>query len=131
MYNRMKILLTGATGYIGRRLLPVLLQAGHTVVCAVRDTGRIDLKKYKPEQVTLVEADLLRPETLSSLPKDIDVAYYLVHSMTGEEFGEKESQSAINFVAYLDTTRARQLIYLGGIINSASLSPHLESRKAV
>ncbi len=127
----MKILLTGATGYIGRRLLPVLLDKGYTVVCAVRDAGRIDLKKYKPEQVALVEADLLQPETLAKLPKDIDAAYYLVHSMAGESFGEKEKQSAENFVHYLDSTTARQLIYLGGIINSKELSPHLESRKAV
>lgn len=127
----MKILLTGATGYIGRRLLPVLLEKGHVVICAVRDTDRLDLKKYRPEQVSLVQADLEKPETLDNLPKDIDAAYYLVHSMTGESFGEKEKQSAENFIHYLDSTTARQLIYLGGIINSKDLSPHLESRKAV
>src|ERR1700761_5905375 len=98
----MKILLTGATGYIGRRLLPVLLEKGHTVICAVRDSGRLDLKKYKPEQVSLVSADLVHAESLSQLPKDIDAAYYLVHSMTGEGFAEKEKQSAQNFVQYLN-----------------------------
>ncbi|WDF54437.1 SDR family oxidoreductase [Mucilaginibacter sp. KACC 22063] len=124
----MRILLTGATGYIGHRLLPVLLDEGHTVICAVRDKGRLDLKKYKPEQVQLAEADLLNADSLNNLPKDIDAAYYLVHSMTGAGFSDKEKQSAENFVKYLDTTSAKQLIYLGGIVNSQQLSAHLQSR---
>ena len=70
----MKILLTGATGYIGRRLLPALLDKGHDVVCMVRDKDRLDIKKYKPNQVTVVEADLSKPSTLKHLPKDIDAA---------------------------------------------------------
>lgn len=127
----MKILLTGATGYIGKRILPVLLQEGHEVVCAVRDSDRVDLKKYKPEQVTLVECDLLSPESLRKLPIDIEAAYYLVHSMTGKEFAMHEKDSAENFVKYANTTRARQLIYLGGIVNSEVLSAHLSSRKQV
>lgn len=127
----MKILLTGATGYIGKRLLPVLLQHGHEVVCAVRDSGRVDLKKFKPEKVKLIECDLLDPESLKKLPLDIGAAYYLVHSMTGKDFEEQEKDSAKHFVKYLDTTQARQLIYLGGIINSEVLSAHLSSRKLV
>lgn len=127
----MKVLLTGATGYIGRRLLPVLLEQGHTVVCAVRDSARLDLKKYKPNQVILAEADLTKADSLNNLPKDIDAAYYLVHSMTGEGFGETERKSAGNFVAYLDTTTAHQLIFLGGITNSKQLSEHLKSRQEV
>jgi len=127
----MKILLTGATGYIGRRLLPVLLEHGHHVVCAVRDSSRLELKKYKPDQVSLIETDLLRAASLENLPKDIEVAYFLVHSMSGREFEEKEKQSAENFVHYLNGTSAMQCIYLGGITNSTELSPHLASRKAV
>ncbi|MFD2872322.1 SDR family oxidoreductase [Mucilaginibacter ximonensis] len=127
----MKIILTGGTGYIGKRLLPVLLQQGHRVVCAVRDKQRVDLKKYQARQVELVECDLLMPDTLNALPKDIDAAYYLVHSMTGEDFENQEKISAENFIKYLDKTTARQLIYLGGIVNSKELSPHLQSRKTV
>ncbi|HTK21771.1 MAG TPA: SDR family oxidoreductase [Mucilaginibacter sp.] len=127
----MRILLTGATGYIGKRLLPVLLQEGHEVLCAVRDSSRVDLKKFKPEKVKLIEFDLLDIESLKKLPLDIDMAYYLVHSMTGRDFEEQEKKSAENFVRYLDTTQARQLIYLGGIINSKVLSAHLSSRKQV
>lgn len=129
----MKILLTGATGYIGRRLLPVLLEKGHDVVCMVRDKDRLDIKKYKSEQVTVVEADLLKPVSLKHLSKDIDAAYYLVHSMdmAGGDFSIEEKRSATHFVHYLDTTQAAQIIYLGGIANETQLSKHLESRKAV
>ena len=59
----MKILLTGSTGYIGKRILPALLEKGHEVVCMVRDKDRLDIKKYKPGQVTVVEADLAKPWT--------------------------------------------------------------------
>jgi uncharacterized protein YbjT (DUF2867 family) len=129
----MKILLTGATGYIGKRLLPVMLEAGHNVVCAVRDKARLDIKKYKPELVTIVEADLQKKETLDQLPKDIDAAYYLVHSMSmsGGDFSKEEKLSAENFVAYADSTTAKQIIYMGGIVNEDKLSKHLASRKAV
>lgn len=127
----MKIILTGATGYIGKRLLPVLLQQGHHVLCAVRDKARLGLEKYESGQVKFVECDLLNSDTMSKLPLDIDAAYYLVHSMTGEDFENREKLSAENFVNYLDRTTARQLIYLGGIINSVELSPHLSSRKTV
>ena len=67
----MKILLTGATGYIGRRLLPALLDKGHDVVCVVRDKGRLDIKRYKPDQVIVVEAEsrarLRRPKGASTV----------------------------------------------------------------
>jgi len=128
----MKILLTGATGYIGRRLIPVLLEMGHHLVCLVRDKSRLDISNFKPGQVEVLEADLLRPKTLDSLPRDIDAAYYLVHSMSsGSDFSKSELLSAQNFVFFLDGTSAHQLIYLSGITNEKKLSKHLESRKAV
>ncbi|KLT67322.1 SDR family oxidoreductase [Pedobacter sp. BMA] len=128
----MKILLTGATGYIGKRLLPVLLEMGHHVTCVVRDKGRLDIKAFKAEMVDIVEADLMKPETLHNVPSDIDAAYYLVHSMSKKgNFSDTELKSARNFIAFLDTTKAAQLIYLSGIINEKELSKHLESRKAV
>jgi len=84
----MKILLTGATGYIGRRLLSVLLERGHTVVCAVRDSGRLDLKKYKPDQVTLVETDLLQADlvVLATGYKGID---HQVGTLFGADVAER------------------------------------------
>ncbi|SDC22524.1 SDR family oxidoreductase [Pedobacter soli] len=128
----MKILLTGATGYIGRRLMPVLVEMGHHLVCLIRDQARLDISAFKPGQVEVVEADLLKGESLDLLPPDIDAAYYLVHSMSsGSDFSDSELRSARNFVSYLDQTSASQLIYLSGIINEKKLSRHLQSRKAV
>lgn len=128
----MKILLTGATGYIGRRLLPALLEMGHEVICAVRDRARLDISAFKSAKIQIIEADLMIPETLKKLPKDIGAAYYLVHSMSNSgDFSETELRSAENFISYLNTTQTKQLIYLSGIINKKELSKHLSSRKAV
>ena len=133
----MKILLTGATGYIGQRLLPLLAAAGHEVVCLVRDPRRFALPDTLPDalraQVSVAKGDLLRPRTLAGLPTDLDAAYYLVHSMSGgnHDFFQDEQQSAQHFTQYLDTTTARQVVYLSGIANDAGLSVHLRSRFAV
>ena len=77
----MKILLTGSTGYIGKRLLPVLVEAGHDVVCCVRDEKRFNPPASIREKISVIEADLLNENSLKNIPKDIDGAYYLVHSM--------------------------------------------------
>src|SRR5688572_23230359 len=99
----MKILLTGANGYIGKRLLPLLLEANHDVICLVRDPRRFELEADLKEKVTLVKADLLDAQTLKNLPLDIDAAYYLVHSMGSgkEDFYIAEASSAENFTNYL------------------------------
>ena len=73
----MKILVTGATGYIGKRLIPILINEGHHVVCAVRDKLRADKTYIDDENITIIEADFLKFETLKNIPKDIYVAYYL------------------------------------------------------
>lgn len=130
----MKILLTGATGYIAQRLLPVLMAQGHEVICLVRNSRRFDTGKFTgiiPPKI--LEADLLIPESLTSgIPKDIDAAYYLVHSMSASgEFTSLEEQAARNFTEAIGKTKAQQVIYLSGIINDSKLSPHLASRKNV
>lgn len=132
----MKILLTGSTGYIGRRLLPVLVNAGNRVVCAVRDKRRFDWDDFDQEflqYVDVIEADLENAESLSHLPTDIDAAYYLVHSLSTSfsGFSSRESDTARNFASYLKDTSAGQLIYLSGIANDDDLSEHLQSRKDV
>ena len=128
----MKILLTGASGYIGRRLIPVLLENGHEIVCAVRDKSRFDIGKYNDKTITVIEADLLANHTIQNIPNDIDVAYYLVHSMSGrEDFAVLEKRSATAFVERIAQTNCKQIIYLTGIINDNDLSKHLLSRKAV
>ncbi|MGF1924109.1 MAG: SDR family oxidoreductase [Bacteroidia bacterium] len=129
----MKILLTGANGYIGTRLLPILLEEGHDVVCMVRDERRFAFESDFGDQVKIVTGDLLKAETLASIPEDIDAAYYLVHSMSGsgQDFAELELKSAQNFVNAIQKTRCKQLIYLTGIANDEQLSKHLNSRLAV
>ncbi|MCX8490834.1 MAG: NAD(P)H-binding protein, partial [Cyclobacteriaceae bacterium] len=132
----MKILLTGSTGYIGRRLLPVLVEAGHHVVCLVRSQLRFDWDDFTEDflkHVSVIEVDLTDASTFMSVPKDIDAAYYLVHSMSSSNpnFTEMEATSAANFVALVNTTAAKQIIYLSGIVNDTDLSAHLLSRKNV
>ena len=129
----MKILLTGANGYIGMRLLPPLLQAGHQVVCAVRNKARLSLDEDTLKKVEVIEADFLEDPKPGIIPADIDAAYYLIHSMTSSttDFDKKEARSARNFNLYMAQTGVKQVIYLGGIVNDAKLSRHLSSRKNV
>ena len=95
----MKILLTGANGYIGLRLLPELLEKGHEVVCCVRDTNRIPLDPETRKRVTLYEVDFLKEVDTTNFPKDIDAAYYLIHSMSAStsDFDELEAKAARKF----------------------------------
>ncbi len=129
----MKILLTGATGYIGKRLLPILVEQGHEVICGVRDKNRFYCPIELRKNVTVVEVDFLEPETMEAIPTDVEVAYYLIHSMSGEDtnYDELESISAENFVSRMNLTKVKQVIYLSGIVNDSSLSKHLTSRKKV
>ncbi len=128
-----KILLTGANGYIGKRILPVLAEQGHEIFCLVRDKKRLLLNENLHKKVTVVEADLLDSESLNKLPVEFDVAYYLVHSMTtsSDKFYDLEKKAAEHFVGFIKKTSCKQIIYLGGISTDKKLSKHLESRKNV
>jgi uncharacterized protein YbjT (DUF2867 family) len=129
----MKILLTGANGYIGMRVLPLLLDQGHQVVCAVRSADRLSVDKETKERIDIIEMDLLDEVKPNLIPKDIDVAYYLVHSMSSStsDFSEKEQITANHFNTYMKETQVKQVIFLSGIVNEDNLSKHLESRKNV
>jgi uncharacterized protein YbjT (DUF2867 family) len=132
----MKILLTGSTGYIGRRLLPVLLADGHEIVCLIRDKRRFDWADFSEQELRhlhVVEGDLTQPSSLREVPVDFDAAYYLVHSMSSgsSNFATLESDSAHSFVDLIHRSQARQVIYLSGIVNDVHLSHHLESRRQV
>jgi uncharacterized protein YbjT (DUF2867 family) len=128
----MKILLTGATGYIGKRLLPILIENGHDVICCVRDKSRFNPPKSIIEKIKIIEIDLLEKESLDKIPKDIDGAYYLVHSMAASsEYQKLEQESAINFRNAINKTNAKHVVYLSGIVNESKLSDHLSSRKTV
>lgn len=129
----MKILVTGATGYIGKRLIPLLINQEHQVICAVRDKLRADENYLKEDLIEIVEVDFLKPETLNNIPEDIDVAYYLIHSMSNssKNFESLEETCAKNFKTYIETTNVKQVIYLSGITNEEELSKHLRSRQNV
>lgn len=128
----MKILLTGATGYIGKRLLPLLLDHGNEVICCVRDKNRFCFPEKFKDKIQVIEVDFLDPDSLENIPDDIDVAYYLIHSMSGaSNYDQMESISAHYFIEKINRTSAKQIIYLSGIVNDTSLSKHLSSRKAV
>ncbi|WP_445381471.1 SDR family oxidoreductase [Robiginitalea sp. IMCC43444] len=129
----MKILLTGANGYIGMRLLPQLLDEGHEIVCAVRDEKRLSIDAETRSQISVVEVDFLKEPEKGRIPEDIDAAYYLIHSMSSStsDFDEQEARAAENFNAYMEWVRPEQVIYLSGIVNEEKLSKHLKSRKNV
>ncbi len=129
----MKILVTGATGYIGKRLIPLLLNDGHTVICPVRDKKRAENYYKNQKKISLIEADFLNLDSLSKIPKDIDIAYYLIHSMSNsaKEFHLLEEKCAFNFKRFAEATTIKQVIYLSGITNDTKLSKHLLSRKNV
>ncbi|MDG1572134.1 SDR family oxidoreductase [Robiginitalea sp. M366] len=129
----MKILLTGANGYIGMRLLPQLLQMGHEVVCAVRDETRLSVDAETRKRIEVVEVDFLQPPQPGLLPADVEVVYYLIHSMSASttDFDAREARAAEHFLGYMEEVRPRQVIYLSGIVNDQELSKHLRSRKHV
>ena len=116
----------------GQGLFPILLEKGHDIVCLVRDKRRFHEQSDYSDKVTLLQGDLLKKESIEAFPKDIEAAYYLVHSMSqNEDFAKLEAESAQNFVDALDKTQSRQAIFLSGITNDGNLSKHLQSRRHV
>ena len=125
----MKILVTGATGYIGGRLIPRLLERGHEVRVLVRDRRRLAERPWAAS-IDIRVGDLLDTSTLEGLLEDVDVALYLVHSMdAGAEFESRDRTAAGNFVGALSP--GTRVIYLGGLLPPESASGHLRSRGEV
>lgn len=128
----MKILLTGASGYIGKRLLPLLVENGHDVICCVRDVKRFTVPDSLKSKSEVIQIDLLNRDSLESIPNDIDGAFYLVHSMSSSsDYHKQEQESAVNFREAISKTNVRHVVYLSGIVNESTLSEHLTSRKNV
>lgn len=129
----MKILLTGSNGYVGRRLLPELLNLNHEIVCCVRDKNRLGLDENTLSKISIWEVDFLDDPQLENLPANIDIAYYLIHSMSAstDSFDVLEANAALHFNQYMEAIKVKQVIYLSGIVNESVLSKHLQSRSDV
>lgn len=123
-----RILLTGATGYVGGKLLPELLARGFRVRCLARDPAKL---RGLAEGAEAVKGDVLDPMSLMTALDEIDVAYYLVHSMeAGGDFEAMERLAAENFARAAKESKVGRVVYLGGLAHGDDLSPHLASRQA-
>lgn len=128
-----KVLVTGANGFVGKRLILHLLELGHDIYALCRIGGTRVFDEEKP-RLNYIWGDLRNPQTLQRIPQDIDAAYYLVHSMSEmvTNLAEDERAVAEHFLQGVKNTRIKQIIYLGGIIEDENrLSPHLQSRLLV
>ena len=126
-----KILVTGSTGYIGKRLVHQLLEQGDEVYALSRIKG---IEPRVSGSFHILYGDLRDPERMAAFPKEIDAAYYLVHSMGHfvENLREEEEAIAKNFISAIEKTNCKQILFLGGIVeNEKELSAHLRSRLAV
>lgn len=123
----MRILLTGANGYIGRRLKYALLQKGDTTIrLMVRNLQ--SLSTTAKEKCEFVTADVMKPDTLDDALRDVDVAYYLIHGLTHSNFRDLDRQSAQNFLDACIRQNVKKIIYLGGLGDKQTGSEHLLSR---
>lgn len=128
----MRALVTGATGYIGGRLVPELLDAGFTVRAGARQLIQLRDQPWV-DQVELAHADVLDPDVIRAALTDVDVAYYLVHAIgKGDDFEELDRRAARTFSAAAREAGVSRIVYLSGLVpEDEELSPHLRSREEV
>lgn len=124
----MRILVVGASGFVGTRLVRALATQGHDVVAFSRSASRLSV----PESVELVDGDLEETDSLTDLCPDVDVAYYLIHSLTAPDFAERDRRYATRFRDSASAAGVDRVVYLSGIgSEDDDLSPHLASRREV
>ncbi len=125
-----KILVTGATGYIASRLIPLLLEQGYRVRCLARQPERLRARAWSP-QVEVIAGDVTRPATLPAAMRGVRVAYYLIHSMSaGHGYDRLDLESARNFAQAAKAAGVEHIIYVGGLADPGdpNLALHLKSR---
>jgi len=129
----MKILVTGASGFVGKKLIYALASLKHEVIAVARSPEKIEIPEELKPFITAIKCDLSKKEDYANLPKNIDAAYFLVHSMkqADKNFAQLEQSLSELFVLYLNTTTAKQVIFLGGIISEKVTSKHMVSRQKV
>ena len=113
--------------------MPLLVELGHDVVVLVRSKERLNLPERLKDRVQVVVGDLLDLKSLKNLPRDLEIAYYLIHSMGhgGGRFAKLDEIAATNLISALKESSTRQIIYLSGLSSDIALSPHLASRRHV
>lgn len=126
------VLVLGATGYIGGRLVPRLLAGGYRIRVLTRSSARIEALPWA-SQVEVVEGDAADADAVTSAMQGVSIVYYLIHSMTsGKDYGKRDRAIALNVAMRAAEQRADRIIYLGGLHpDGVELSPHLASRKEV
>ena len=133
MSTPLRCLVTGASGYIGGRLVPELLTAGYTVRCMARDPGKLSDRPWS-DDVEIAVADAMDEGAVRRALEHVDVAYYLIHSLgTDASFEQRDRTAAETFAAAAKAAGVQRIVYLGGIISGQAdeLSPHLRSRAEV
>jgi len=127
-----RVLVTGASGYIGGRLVPALLEADHDVRCLARDPAKLSADPWR-DSVEVVAGDVLDAASLAPAFADVDVAFYLIHSMDGQggDFRERDRVAASAFRDAAADARVGRIVYLGGLGAGDDLSDHLASRQEV
>ncbi|MGL4551227.1 MAG: NAD(P)H-binding protein [Gemmataceae bacterium] len=125
------VLLTGASGYVGGRLIPLLERQPVTLRCLARDPDK--LRPQVGPATEVVKGDVLDAPSLDAALEGVHTAYYLVHLMSGSDFEEQDRRAATNFAAAAKRAGVRRIVYLGGLGDDADpgLSPHLRSRHEV
>lgn len=127
-----RVLVTGATGYVGGRLVPRLIESGTAVRCMTRDPSKLDGVSWR-DDVEVVRGDLLDAESLEGVFDTCTEAVYLVHSMEqgSSDFGERDRRAAQNFAEAVGRSGVERVVYLGGLGEGEELSEHLTSRQEV